>query len=136
MKCTFDALSGHGDEKLDLLRKVPRKIWYKNLKEVTTNGDDEVTFILGRPQPSFLSMLGGGYSPVYSCHVPGRDMRSKPIGTGPFKVVEFKRNEIDQAGAQPRLLEEGPALPRRDRVDDRAQPQHARSWASAPASST
>jgi peptide/nickel transport system substrate-binding protein len=38
-------------------------------------------------------MLAGGYSPVYSCHVPGRDMRSKPIGTGPFKVVEFKRNE-------------------------------------------
>jgi peptide/nickel transport system substrate-binding protein len=93
VKCTFDAVRGHGDEKLELLRKNPRKIWYKNVKDITTNGDNEVTFVLGRPQPSFLSMLASGYSPVYSCHVPGRVMRSKPIGTGPFKVAEFKRNE-------------------------------------------
>ena len=52
-----------------------------------------MTFDLGRPQPSFLSMLAAGYSPVYPCHADGRDMRSKPIGTGPFKFVEFKRNE-------------------------------------------
>src|SRR6267142_6120410 len=93
VKCTWDAVMGKGDEKLDIIRKSPRKIWYINLKDITTNGDSEVTFLLGRPQPSFLTMLAGGYSPVYSCHVPGRDMRSKPIGTGPFKVVEFKRNE-------------------------------------------
>src|SRR5229473_2164370 len=93
VKCTWDAVMGKGDEKLDIIRKSPRKIWYINLKDITTNGDSEVTFTLGRPQPSFLSMLAAGYSPVYSCHVPGRDMRSKPIGTGPFKVVEFKRNE-------------------------------------------
>ena len=93
VKCTWDAVMGKGDEKLDIIRKSPRKIWYINLKEVTTNGPNEVSFTLGRPQPSFLTMLAGGYSPVYSCHVPGREMRSKPIGTGPFKVVEFKRNE-------------------------------------------
>lgn len=93
VKCTFEAVSGHGDAKHQILRKSPRKIWYSNLKEVVTNGDQEVTFVLGRPQPSFLVMLAGGYSPVYSCHVPDRVMRSKPIGTGPFKVVDFKRNE-------------------------------------------
>ena len=93
VKCTWDSVRGKGDEKLDIIRKSPRKIWYINLEEVTTNGDHEVTFRLGRPQPSFLSMLASGYSPIYTCHVPGRDMRSKPIGTGPFKVVEFKRNE-------------------------------------------
>ncbi|TMK35460.1 MAG: hypothetical protein E6G69_02195, partial [Alphaproteobacteria bacterium] len=27
------------------------------------------------------------------CHVPARDMRLKPVGTGPFKFVEFKPNE-------------------------------------------
>src|SRR5262245_37986314 len=85
VKCTFDAVRGEGDDKLDIIRKSPRKIWYVNLKDVKTNGDYEVTFTLGRPQPSFLSMLAGGYTPIYSCHVPGRDMRSKPIGTGPFK---------------------------------------------------
>ena len=93
VKCTFDAVAGREDEKNPIIRKSPRKGWYGNLKEITTNGDFEVTFILGRPQPSFLTMLAGGYSPVYSCHVPDRVMRSKPIGTGPFKMVEFKRNE-------------------------------------------
>src|SRR5258708_16279172 len=92
VKCTFDALMG-GEEKSEIIRKNPRKIWYVNLKDVATNGDSEVTFTLGRPQPSFLSMLAAGYSPVYSCHVADRVMRSKPIGTGPFKVVDFKRNE-------------------------------------------
>ena len=38
-------------------------------------------------------MLASGYSPVYPCHVLRPDMRTKPIGTGPFKFVEFKRNE-------------------------------------------
>jgi len=93
VKCTWDALIGKEDDKSDLIRKNPRKVWYSNLKEVTVGSDSEVTFVLGRPQPSFLSMLAAGYSPVYACHAQGRDMRSKPIGTGPFKVVDFKRNE-------------------------------------------
>ena len=93
VKCTWDSLAGHAPEDKSLIRKNPRKLWYANLKEVKTNGDFEVTFVLGRPQPSFLSMLAAGYSPVYACHVPDRVMRSKPIGTGPFKVVDFKRNE-------------------------------------------
>jgi peptide/nickel transport system substrate-binding protein len=93
VKCTWDSLAGHVADDKSLIRKNPRKLWYSNLKEVKTNGDFEVTFVLGRPQPSFLTMLAGGYSPVYACHVPDRVMRSKPIGTGPFKVVDFKRNE-------------------------------------------
>ncbi len=93
VKCTWDALAGHAPEEKAIIRKNPRKLWYSNLKEVRTGGDFEVTFVLGRPQPSFLTMLAGGYSPVYACHVPDRAMRSKPIGTGPFKVVDFKRNE-------------------------------------------
>src|SRR6266478_4067841 len=34
-----------------------------------------------------------GYSPIYPCHIKPRDMRQHPIGTGPFKFVEFKPNE-------------------------------------------
>jgi peptide/nickel transport system substrate-binding protein len=93
VKCTWDAVMGKGDEKGEIVRKSPRRVWYINLKDITTNGDFEVTFALDRPQPSFLSILAAGYSPVYSCHVPGRTMRTRPIGTGPFKVTEFKRNE-------------------------------------------
>ncbi len=90
VKCTWDLLTGKSAEKL---RINPRKTWYRNLDEVTTNGDFEVTFRLKRPQPSFLALLASGFSPVYPCHVPPRDMRSHPIGTGPFKFVEFKPNE-------------------------------------------
>ena len=115
VKCTWDLLLGKAQDKL---RLNPRKAWYHNLEEVTRNGDHEVTFKLKRPQPAFLALLASGCSPVYPCHVPPREMRSKPIGTGPFKFVEFKPNEVDQGRAQPGLLEEGPALSRRHRVHD------------------
>ena len=88
--CTMDKLQGNG---ADSFRKNPRKIWWHNLKEVTTNGDHEVTFHLGRPQASFVALFATGYNPVYPCHVSAADMRTKPIGTGPFKFVEFKSNE-------------------------------------------
>jgi peptide/nickel transport system substrate-binding protein len=90
VKCTWDMLSGADESKL---RRNPRKIWYFNLKSVTVNGPLEVTFHLGRPQPSLLTMLAGGHSPVYPCHVPVEQMRTKPIGTGPFKFDRFKQNE-------------------------------------------
>ena len=90
VKCTFEMLIGKSKEKL---RKNPRAVWYFNLKEVTTNGDAEATFVLEKPQPSFLNLLASGYSPVYPCHVNAQTMRTAPIGTGPFKFVEWKRSE-------------------------------------------
>src|SRR6266566_4066089 len=90
VQCTWDMLTGKSSEKL---RVNPRKSWYRNLAAVTTNGDYEVTFHLVRPQPAFRGLLASGYSPIYPCHVPPRDMRQHPIGTGPFKFGEFKPNE-------------------------------------------
>ena len=55
--------------------------------------DYEVTFQLKRPQPSLLSMLATGWTPIYPCHVSPAQMRQHPIGTGPFKFVEFKPNQ-------------------------------------------
>jgi peptide/nickel transport system substrate-binding protein len=123
VKCTFDAVAGHEDEKNPIMRKSPRKGWYGNLKEITTNGDFEVTFALGRPQPSFLAMLAGGYSPVSSCHVPDRVMRSKPIGTGPFKVVEFKRNESIKLVKNPDYWKKG--KPYLDAIDWKIVPNRS-----------
>jgi peptide/nickel transport system substrate-binding protein len=59
---------------------------------LSPNGEYEVTFRLKRPQPSFLALLASGWSPVYPCHVLPREMRAHPIGTGPFKFVEFRRS--------------------------------------------
>ena len=90
VKCTWDLLTGRA---ADALRLNPRKSWYVNLDQVTTQGDYEVTFHLKRPQPAFLALLASGWSPVYPCHVPAREIRLHPIGTGPFKFVEFKPNQ-------------------------------------------
>src|SRR6202012_5735918 len=90
VKCTFDMLMGKSPQKF---RQNPRKSWYDQVNDVTTNGDYEVSFNLKRPQPALLALLASGYTPVYPCHVSPGDMRTHPIGTGPFKFVEFKANE-------------------------------------------
>jgi peptide/nickel transport system substrate-binding protein len=91
VKCTLDLLT---EKSTDRLRINPRMTWYQNIADVTTNGDYEVVFHLNRPQPSLLVLLSSGYSPIYPCHVPPAQMRTHPIGTGPFKFAEFKPNQL------------------------------------------
>ena len=57
--------------------------------------------MLKRPQPAFLALLASGMSPVYPCHVSPAQMRQHPIGTGPFKFVEFKPNEYIKVARNP-----------------------------------
>jgi peptide/nickel transport system substrate-binding protein len=119
VKCTWDLLTGHSADKL---RANPRKSWWGNVAAIETNGPAEATFVLKRPQPAILALIASGYTPVYPCHVPVAQMRQHPIGTGPFRFVEFRPNERDQARSQPRLLEVRPAVSRRHRVYDRPEP--------------
>jgi peptide/nickel transport system substrate-binding protein len=88
--CTWDMLMGKSAQKF---RKNPRKTWYENVTDVTADGELQASFHLKRPQPALLALLASGYSPVYPCHVSPAQMRTHPIGTGPFKFVEFKQNE-------------------------------------------
>jgi len=97
VKCTWDMLLGSSNEKP---RTNPRKAWYQNLAEVTTDGDFAAVFHLKRPQPALIALLASGYSPVYPCHVSPREMRQHPIG-GPFKLVEFKPNESIKLARNP-----------------------------------
>jgi peptide/nickel transport system substrate-binding protein len=110
--CTWNLLMGQGSDKL---RINPRKGWYANLDKVTTNGDYEVTFHLKRPQVSFLGLLASGWSPVYPCHVPAQQMRTHPIGTGPFKFVEFRPNEVIKVTRNPDYWK--PGLPHLDGIE-------------------
>ncbi len=104
VQCTWNKLLGKDK---DSFRKNPRAIWYQNVTDITANGDQEVTFVLGRPQPALLAMLASGYSPVYPCHISTRDMRTKPVGTGPFKFVEFKQNESIRLARNPEYWKKG-----------------------------
>ena len=112
VKCTWDLLLGEASDKL---RVNPRKSWYRNLEQVTTKGDYEVTFHLKRPQPAMLALLASGWSPVYPCHVPTRDMRTNPIGTGPFKFAEFRPNEVIRTVRNPDYWK--PGRPYLDGID-------------------
>ena len=124
VKCTWDALIGKADEKSDLIRKNPRKIWYSNLKDVTTNG----------PTPRSPSCSAGRSRRSCRCwpaatrrSIPasanGRDMRSKPIGTGPFKVVDFKRNESIKLVRNPDYWKKG--RPYLDAIDWKIVPNRS-----------
>ena len=111
-KSTFDLLQGKGQDKF---RKNPRKDWYEFVSDVSTNGDFEVSFHLKRPQPSLLAMLASGYTPIYPCHVPAAQMRTHPIGTGPFKFVEMKQNESIKLVKNPDYWKKG--LPYLDGIE-------------------
>jgi peptide/nickel transport system substrate-binding protein len=110
--CTWDLLM---EKSKDKLRFNPRKSFYKNLDQITANGDYEVTFHLKRPQPAFLMLLASGFSAIYPCHVPPAQMRQHPIGTGPFRFVEFKPNEDIKVAKNPDYWK--PDLPYLDGIE-------------------
>ncbi len=120
VQCTWHRLI---DKEPGFFRKNPRRIWWDNLKDVTVNGDAEVTFHLERPQPALLSMLASGMSPVYPCHVAAKDMRTNPIGTGPFKFVEFRSNEAVRLARNPDYWK--PGRPYLDAVEHRVIPNRS-----------
>jgi peptide/nickel transport system substrate-binding protein len=120
VQCTWHRLI---DKEPGFFRKNPRRIWYQHLTEVTTDGDASVTFHLTRPQPSLLSMLASAMAPVYPCHVSARDMRVKPIGTGPFRFVEFKSNEMVRLEKNPDYWKKG--LPYLDAIEQRVIPNRS-----------
>ncbi len=120
VQCTFHRLNGKEEA---YFRRNPRKIWYENLKDVTLDGDHQVTFHLSRPQASFIAMLASGFSALYPCHVAGKDMRVTPIGTGPFKFVEFKSNESIKLTRNPNYWKQG--FPRLDAIEWRIIPSRS-----------
>ena len=92
VKHTFDVVR-EAPEAPAKLRVNPRKLWYENVVYIETPDPDTVIFRLKRPQPSLLLMLASGYSPVYPAHVPPAELRTKCVGTGPFKLKEYRPGE-------------------------------------------
>ncbi len=120
VKCTWDMVSGLTPGKI---RKSPRQAWFNNLKEITVAGPASVTFHLKRPQPAFIALLASGWSPVYPCHVTSAAMRTKPVGTGPFRFVEYRLNELMRLERNPDYWKKG--LPYLDGIEYRIVPNRA-----------
>jgi peptide/nickel transport system substrate-binding protein len=92
VKFTFDMLREAPDA-VGRLRINPRKDWYANVQNVEAPDPYTVVFHLKRPQPSLLLMLASGYTPIYAAHVPPAQYRTSCIGTGPYKLKEWRQGE-------------------------------------------
>src|SRR5262252_10391265 len=93
VKYTFDLVRGAPDAP-HKLRLNPRKDWFANIETMEVADPYTVVFHLKRPQPSLLLLLASGYSPIYAAHVNPADYRNMCIGTGPFKVKEWRKGEF------------------------------------------
>src|SRR6266704_3294627 len=93
VKHTFDLLREAPDAPAKL-RLNPRREWYANVEAVDAPDPQTVVFRLKRPQPSLLLMLASGYTPIYAAHVPPASYRTGCVGTGPFKVKEWRKGEF------------------------------------------
>ncbi|MBV9833773.1 MAG: peptide ABC transporter substrate-binding protein [Alphaproteobacteria bacterium] len=112
VKCTFDLLAGTAKENF----KVNfRKGWYANVESVAANGPLEVVLKLKAPQPALLGLLASGFTPMYPCHVSPARMRQQPVGTGPFKFVEYKANQTIRLTRNPNYWKKG--LPYLDGIE-------------------
>ena len=92
VKFTFD-LVREAPDSAQKLRVNPRKDWYSNVEAIEAADPHTVVFRLKRPQPGFLTLLASGQSPIFPAHVPIVEQRMKCVGTGPFRLKEWRRNE-------------------------------------------
>jgi peptide/nickel transport system substrate-binding protein len=106
VKFTFDTVRGAPDAPAKL-RINPRKEWYANVEAIETPDPHTAVFRLRRPQPSLLTMLASGYSPVLPAHVPIAEHRTRCVGTGPFKFKEWKRGEYVELAKNPDYFVKG-----------------------------
>jgi peptide/nickel transport system substrate-binding protein len=93
VKATFDMLREAPDAPAKL-RFNPRKEWWTNVEAVDAIEPLTVVIRLKRPQPSLLLMLASGYTPIYAAHLPPASYRAGCVGTGPFKLKEWRKGEF------------------------------------------
>ena len=135
VKYTFDMLREAPDAPAKL-RLNPRKDWYANVEAVEAADAYTVVFRLKRPQPSLLLMLASGYTPVYAAHVPLAELPDGLHRHGAVQAQGVAQGRVRRVREEPRLLRQGPALPRRAQVHRHQRAAARGSRRSRPASST
>ena len=106
VKHTFDILRETPDSP-HKLRLNPRREWYANVEGVDALDPATVVFRLKRPQPSLLLMLASGYTPIYAAHVSPAAYRMGCVGTGPFRVKEWRKGEFVEYVRNPEYFVKG-----------------------------
>jgi len=85
VKYTYDTL-------LDPAFKAPYRSLYAPIKEVIALDKYHVRFVLSQPYAPLLSYLDMGIVPKAAAQAAGDSFGTKPIGTGPFKLVKWEKN--------------------------------------------
>nr|WP_106781126.1 ABC transporter substrate-binding protein [Lysinibacillus timonensis] len=96
------------------------------INEVIAEDDYTVVFKLSRPQAPFLkniAMSPFGIASPTAFESAGESFGDNPVGTGPFKFVEWKRNDSITIEKNPDYWKEG--LPKLDTIIFRAIPDNS-----------
>ncbi|MEK3763598.1 ABC transporter substrate-binding protein [Solibacillus sp. FSL K6-4121] len=96
------------------------------IKDVTAEGDYTVVFTLSRPQAPFLkniAMSPFGIASPTAFEAAGESFGDQPVGTGPFKFVDWKRNDSITIEKFTEYWQEG--LPKLDKVIFRSIPDNS-----------
>ncbi len=99
---------------------------FRDLSAIDTPDEHTAVFRLERPAPYLMAALAGHETPIVSKkHFEGTDLRAnptanKPIGTGPFKFIEWKRGQYIRFDRNEDYWKEG--LPYLDRIVTRFIP--------------
>lgn len=107
---------------MDVLKKVhPRGVnTFRAVDEVATPDPGTAVFKLSEPAPYLMMALSSYESPMLPKHVYGEgDIKShananKPVGTGPFKFVEWQRGQYMRFDRNPDYRKKG--LPHLERI--------------------
>jgi peptide/nickel transport system substrate-binding protein len=135
VKCTWESLAGHTPRTRRLSARTRASSGTPTSRRSGPTASPRSPSCSGGPQPSFLSMLAGGYSPVYALP------RARPrdaLQADRHRAVQggrLQRNESIKLVKNPGLLEEGP--PHLDAIDWKIVPNRSTGCsASSRASST
>lgn len=116
VKYTIDRIQG--DEKALVYPQ------WQFIKEVKIVDDYNIEFITGAPEPAFLSKMAGTacqvVPPGYTEEVGSEGFGQSPIGTGPYKFVEWIKDDRVVLEANPDYFRGAPGV---DRLIFRAVPE-------------
>ena len=119
---------------MDVLKRVhPRGIsTFRAVEAVETPDPLTAVFKLSEPAPYMLMALSGYESPMLPKHIFGtgditnHPNANKPIGTGPFKFVEWQKGQYMRFDRNPDYWKPGPPVSRPDRGALHQRRRHAR----------